>query len=278
MIATAFVGAQGNPAGESRRPTDKPLPAAGVRIPLVPYFRDLRTVTVSTGGREHSFLFDTGGGRTLITPALAARIGCRPSGRDVGYRMTGEPVVFQNCDRLGATAGGFPIGLSPVAVFDLAGLLPKELPALDGVLALDAFRGHVVTIDWTAGLVTVASSKESDRSARDRGVPLRFATGENGSSLTALVQVPATRGPYLWFLLDSGNIRGTLVAPHVREQGLLPFPSEATTTIRIGDGPPKTYDVSVADINYDGVLGTAFLRSAGVTIDLRRAPGASGRE
>lgn len=129
-------------------------------------------------------------------------------------------------------------------------------------------------IDGGPGLV----DDRDDGAVRDHGVPLRFATGDNGASLTALLQVPATRGPDLWFLLDSGNIRGTLVAPHVRDQDLLPFPTGATAAIRIGGGPSRSYDVSVADINYDGVLGTAFLGSAVVTIDLRRAPGAAGRE
>jgi hypothetical protein len=128
-------------------------------------------------------------------------------------------------------------------------------------------------IDGGPGLV----DDRDDGAVRDHGVPLRFATGDNGASLTALLPVPATRGPDLWFLLDSGNIRGTLVAPHVRDQDLLPFPTGATAAIRIGGGPSRSYDVSVADINYDGVLGTAFLGSAVVTIDLR-APGAAGRE
>ena len=259
IVATAAVWAR------ARRP-----PASAFRSSRT--FRELRTVSVAIDGREHALLFDTGGGRTLVAPAVAERIGCQPSGRDVGYRMSGEPVVFQNCDRLEARMGAYPLRLAPVAVFDVGALLPKELPPLDGVLALDAFRGQVVSLDWAASLVTVHSSTEAAAALRDHGVPSRFATGENGASLTALLPVPAMRGPNLWFLLDSGNIRGTLVAPHVRNERALAFPSDSTASIGIGAGAPRAHDVSITDINYDGVLGTAFLRSTIVTLDLRRAP------
>jgi hypothetical protein len=227
---------------------------------------------VRIDGSSYTFLVDTGGGRTLITPAAAATLGCRPYGRDVGYRMNGEAVSFQNCERLDASIGAFTFHMAPVAVFDVAALLPAELPPLHGVLSLDAFRGHVVTIDWAGSTATIHSAADQTAALRAHGVPLRVATGENGASLTALLPVRAAHGGHLWFLLDSGNIRGTLVGRHVRQEAALPFTSDSAATLQIGTMPPALYEVVVDDINYDGVLGTAFLMAHVVTLDLRQLP------
>lgn len=87
------------------------------------------------GGDTLTLLFDSGGGATLITPSLALRLGCHAYGRDVGHRMTGESVEFQQCDSLTLTFSGWQRRFTPVAVFDVNALLPAELPRLDGVLA-----------------------------------------------------------------------------------------------------------------------------------------------
>ena len=85
-------GAPGEPAA---------APTATSRSwPFNRYFRELKTARVSAAGRALTMLLDTGGGATLITPAVAAQIGCSPFGRDVGHRMTGEAVEFQRCEAL----------------------------------------------------------------------------------------------------------------------------------------------------------------------------------
>ena len=60
----------------------RPLPAVAARpvqpsqaelIALQPYMATpLRTVNVTLNGQTHRFLFDTGGGLTIISPQLAA--------------------------------------------------------------------------------------------------------------------------------------------------------------------------------------------------------------
>ncbi len=51
------------------------------------YVAGLVTIDVTINGETMPFLFDTGGGATLVTPEFAAAIGCEPWGRWVGYRM-----------------------------------------------------------------------------------------------------------------------------------------------------------------------------------------------
>jgi hypothetical protein len=242
--------------------------STSIAIELHPYFRDLESAELQVSGRKLNFLVDTAGGRTLISEELARSIGCTPSGHDVAYRMTGEPVVFANCNEFSASASGFELSLRPVAVFDVNKLLPPELPKLDGVLALDAFRGHVISIDWNAGRVIVHSRREAQRALAANGVPIRIATGENGAGLAALVPVTGTAGP-LWFLLDSGNIRGTLLARHVAEHDLLSRAADGTLSVAIGAKPAVRLVPIIDDINVDGVLGTAFLKLQIVTLDLR---------
>jgi hypothetical protein len=245
-------------------------PNESIVIELRPYFRDLRLTEVMMGDKRLEFLVDSAGGRTLISPETARAIGCTPSGRDVGYRMTGEPVIFENCDSLVASVSGFDVTLRPVAVFDVNALLPSELPKLDGVLALDAFRGQVVSFDWGHDRLIVHSAQGADDALSASGIPLRIATGETGASLTALVPVSGVSRP-LWFLLDSGNIRGTLVGRHVQEQGLLHSDADGTVRIAIGETPAVSLAPVVVEINLDGVLGTEYLVLQMITLDLRSA-------
>lgn len=250
--------------------SNAPIRAASIAIPLEPYFRDLRVVRVAAGETTLTLLLDTGGGATLITPQVAHAIGCRPHGADVGHRMSGEAVVFSRCDSLRLSAGAWSASLAPVGVFDVNALLPNELPRLDGVLALDAFRGQVVTLDWTAGTLIVHDPAQADSAVATSGVAFRAATGESGRFLTAFAQVEGTK-ELLWFLLDTGNIRGTLVAHSVLRDSLLPLRAPGEAQLRIGGRPAMALPFTAADLILDGVLGTDYFRRGPVTLDLRCA-------
>ena len=212
-----------------------------------------------------TLLFDTGGGATIITPAVAERIGCRLHGRDVGHRMTGEEVVFQRCDSVTIELAGRSRPIAPIAVYDVNALLPAELPRLDGVLALDAFRGQVVTLDWTQNRVLVRASAPT---AKEFAPPLRLATGESGRMLTAFLRIEGRRGP-LWLLLDSGNLRGLLVARHIVTDSEMVMTGDSVATLEVTGLPPARLPFAGADLIIDGALGTDFLRRGAITLDLR---------
>jgi hypothetical protein len=94
-----------------------------------------------------TFLFDTGEGVTAISPELADRIGCRPWGRITGFRMTGERGGNPHCDDLTFEANGATLSVPSAITFDIMKLMGDDtLPHLDGVLGLDAFAGHTITI------------------------------------------------------------------------------------------------------------------------------------
>jgi len=264
-MAQFLLGCSGSPPGATR-----PAAAGTLTLQLDQYFRELRTLRLDSEVGSLTLLFDTGGGATSVTPDVAARMGCEPYGRDVAHRMTGELVEFRQCDAREFRVGDWRGRVEPLAVFDVNALLPRELPRLDGVLALDAFRGHVFTLDWPAGQLQVHPDDEAGRIAASRGLTLRLATGDTGRTLEVFLPVDSTRGR-LWFLLDSGNIRGTLVSRYVVEHGLLPVAQGARGSLVIGGRAPVDLPVVVDDLVIDGALGTGYLMTGPVTLDLRIA-------
>jgi hypothetical protein len=265
--ALALLGAVVAACAPARDPETATQARAAV-LALQPYFRDLKTVHVTTPAGRLTMLLDTGGGATLVTPEVAGRIGCQPFGRDVGYRMSGERVEFRRCESLSVSDGMWQRLVEPVAVFDVNGLLPPELPPLDGVLALDAFRGDVITIDWPAGALTVHAGEAGQAALQQHGLPARIATGESGRFFSAFVPVAASRGR-MWLLLDSGNLRGTLVDRHVVRDGLLNLTESGDAALRVGPRPAVDVRVESAELVIDGTLGTAYLLRGPVTLDLR---------
>lgn len=266
LIASAACTESRTKRGEA--PEGKTL-STPARVRLHPYFRDLRTVRAIVGDDTLLLLLDTGGGETLITPEVATSLGCRPHGRSVGHRMSGEPVLFSYCDSVRMSIDGASLRLAPIGVFDLNALLPPELPRLDGVLALDAFRGTVLTVDWAGDSVVAHGPSAADAAVAATGIPVRFATGSDGASLTALVEVQGRRGP-LWLLLDSGNLRGTLLDEHVLRDSLLDV-VDGRADLRIVGRSSWPTTITSAPLILDGALGTDFLRRGPVTVDLRAA-------
>lgn len=238
-------------------------------LTLKPYFRGLRTVSVTVGARSLNMLFDTGGGATVIAPDVAASMGCTPHGQDTGHRMSGEAVTMSRCETITLSSGAWSRTLAPVGVFDVGALLPSELPHVDGLLALDAFDGRAITLDWARNTVTVVDPARADAVVRATGVPFRRATGDNGRFLSAIVSVRGTRDP-LWFLLDSGNIKGLIVNTHVIAESLLPLTPAGEGVFVLGPRPPVSLPFTAESLVIDGAFGTDFLQRGPVTLDLRK--------
>ena len=241
-------------------PTLQRAPDDGsVVVALDPYLGRLVTVPVVLRGQRLTLLLDTGGGQTLITPRAAARIGCTPSGRSTGFRMTGEQVVFEHCDTSELEIAGRTIVKPGLAVWDVMAVLPKGLPPLDGVLALDTFAGQPFTLQLAARTLTLESARSLERRvATMTRVQARTATGLAGGDMTMFVRGALDKRG--WFLFDSGNLDLTLVAPHMVQRRVA-VPSQLESAALSLDGlPTRNVPVSVREIIYDGVLAEDFLR------------------
>lgn len=273
LLLAAATGAHAAPTEPELEPDDGP-----VAVALTPWLRALHSVEVGVEGRPHRMLLDTGGGLTLLTPEAAARLGCSPQGRTTGHRMGGQRVDFQWCPAMTLTLGGRRLRHAPVAVFDLMALLPEGLPPLDGLLALDAFDGHAITLaQGEATLMLHAGGLPPGPPEDGLRLAARRGAAGGGAMLTLHLSVQGPRpGPPLWFLLDSGNLAGTLVAPHalaVLDPEGVPEPDgqRRLPRLQLGDLVMEAAPAWEREIIHDGVLGADFFDGADVTLDLRAA-------
>lgn len=263
--------------------TPPPAGGAGVRvIPLEPYFRELRSVTVTVAGQPRRFLFDTGGGQTIISPALAAEVGCQPYGRSVGYRMSGERVDFENCDGVELGIGDYAPGAATVAVWDVGAVLPAELPPLDGVISLKSFDDELITLDLARSQLMVETDLSFEqRTTSMSPVPMRVGTGQSGAGIVVYVGVEVDQGQ-AWFQLDSGNIAGVQVSPDIVALFGIHLAEDQRASIAV-DGAAvldsvrlaipglgsSAVEVSIRSLIIDGALSFDFIQRWVFSLDLR---------
>jgi hypothetical protein len=235
---------------------------APVQVALNPYIGRLVTVDVLVEGDTARLIFDTGGGETIISPEIAGRIGCDPTGRSVGFRMSGERVDFQRCYAVTISIGGLTFEHEELGVWDINAVLPEGVPPVDGVLSLKTFSTQPLTLDLGAGTLTLETAASYRDRIRDMTrLNSRLATGTDGDELDVFVRgkvdAPA------WFLLDNGNLDVVQAAPH------LGGPEDVWEHVLHLDGmPPVSTSFRTRDIIYDGVLSEEFMRGWLFSFDL----------
>lgn len=74
-------------------------------IKLQRFRKALWKVHVTLKGKEGDFLFDTGGGVTLVTEEFSKGIDCKYWGRSTGYNMFGKKGEGPHCDDVAISAG-----------------------------------------------------------------------------------------------------------------------------------------------------------------------------
>lgn len=241
-------------------------------VKLEPYAGRLRQVAVNIAGGEHKFLFDTGGGHTLISPALAAALECRPSGRALGFRMSGERFETPVCEGVNYGIGSFAAPPETVGVYDLGALLPKELPPIDGLISLATFAGRSFALDL-AGNTMIVDAALGPRSAPNQAFPCRVATGVDGADYVLFAGVERA-GSRFWLEVDTGNLDLIRIAPHAATAfGLLPE-GKNPQAIEFGLGrmAPSKFEARAVDLIYDGAINAQFLEQGMLIADLRRKP------
>ena len=241
-----------------------------IEISLNPYVGRLVTVNALAGDDTLKLLFDTGGGETYIIPDVANRLGCTPSGRSVGFRMSGEMVESQYCHDISLSIGGVSFQHETIGVWDINNVLPEGLPRLDGILSLKTFINQPFTIDLSSKRL-ILETKESleDRTNKMTRLESRIATGPDGSELTIFLLGKVR--DFGWFLLDSGNLDVVLVSQHLAKKILL----DTTASSNIWESELQLRNLSsvstrfrTKDIIYDGALSEEFMRKWIFTFDL----------
>ncbi len=236
-----------------------------IHLPLEPY-RNRLAARIDVAGKPRLFQFDTAGGITIISPALAKEIGCAPWGALTGFHMTGTKISSPRCDGVHMDWKGVPLALPVVGVADAGS---PESPT-DGLLSLDAFAGRTVTIDFAGGEFIIESPQSAAERTRDAiEIPAHIARELSGRALSMFVDVPTAKGP-LRMELDSGNGGTILVSRNNLALLGLDAKTEAPQTGRftVAPGVEAQGLIFSPDLVLDGNLGMPFLKDWVVTLDL----------
>ena len=251
-----------------------PVPEPEAVITLEPW-RTRWVLRAEVAGATRRLLLDTGGGITLLSPAIAKAAGCTPWGRRTGYNMFGKRFEGPSCNGIALSVGGRRLVPAVTGLVRMAALNPAD-SALDGLAALDLFEGRVVTLDLGRGRLIVESPASlRARIGAMRPLPIRLKRELEGLALAVMTGVP-TRSGWLWMELDSGNGGTVLVSKPVA--ALVGLDSSVAgrqqADFAVMEGVRvRTGDAFTPDLIMDGNLGMPFLRHWIVTLDLQAGTG-----
>jgi hypothetical protein len=241
-------------------------------IPLEVFAGKQFTVQATVGGAQRRFLFDTGEGVTMISPAVARAIGCAPWGNVTAFRMTGERLDVPRCDNVAFGLNGRRLVAPTTIVFDLS-KIDEQTASLDGAVGLDLFADRIITIRFASREVIVETpASAAARVRRAVAVPIRLSRPGEGAALDVNIGVDTPRGR-AWMELDSGNAGPTIfVSPWIAPLlGLRTDTREAQpVTARIAPGLVFSGQARVfPDMIMDGNIGMQLMGRRDLTLDLR---------
>ncbi len=241
------------------------LGAAPATFKLEPYRKNMGMHAI-VGGKEGFFVFDTGGGISLLSPKFAEGIGCKPWGRLTGFQMFGKRLDAPRCEDVSVAIGGRQFTAPAMGVFDVMTLFPQGAEPIDGLISLNVFANRVITIDFPARTLTIDA--KAGKSAIE--VPARLVREVQGAALAVSIAVPTKQGK-VWMELDSGNGGTILVSKTYAElfsldttkEGPQPIAFDIAKGLRV-----ESADAFAPDMIIDGNIGMPFLKNVAVTMDL----------
>ena len=243
-------------------------------IKLAAYQEKQFAVQAIVGGKERTFLFDTGEGITMISPQVAADLSCEPWGNIVGFRMLGERFDAPHCDNVNFDFGVSAFRVSNTIVYDLAKISGADAPPVDGAIGLDMFAGRTITLEMSAKRLIIETEKTAEcRAKNGNEIPMRISRSEGGS-LDVNLGVRTSRG-LLWMELDSANAGPTVfVAPAVASLLGLDAKTRQPQTVKLDFGAGVLFEGKARvfpDMIIDGNVGMQFLKDRVITLDLKNS-------
>jgi hypothetical protein len=150
-----------------------------------------------------------------------------------------------------------------------------ETPPLGGVISLQTFEGHPITLDLANNRLIVETEQSlAERVADMKELRSRLSRQSGGATVDVFVAANTPNGR-IWLELDSGNFGPVFLAPHALQQlGVnlyAPNKARATKPVKLdflGLGTVETM-ARERDIIYDGQLNFDTISKMVVTIDLR---------
>lgn len=241
-------------------------------IELTTYQKKQFSISAVVGGKERTFLFDTGEGITMISPQVAADLNCEPWGNIVGFRMLGERFEAPRCDAVNFNMAGEMFHAPNTVVYDLSKISGDDAPPVDGAIGLDLFAGRTITLELSAKRLILETKKSAARRARAGiEIPMRISRSDGGA-LDVNLGVRTKRG-ILWMELDSANAGPTIfVAPAVAPLLNLETTSRQPQLVNLDLGSGVTFQGKARvfpDMIMDGNIGVQFLINRNITLDLK---------
>jgi hypothetical protein len=232
------------------------------------------TVEVVVNGKARTFYFDSGGGISGISPALAKEIGCEPLGEMSGYNAGGMVFKIKRCEDVALSMNGFTVKRD-VAVFDPKDFFPNAKGQIDGSIALDAFDNRIFTMDLAGNRLMVETEKSLKNRIRQMN-PLTARTSREigGATLDIFIAAQTPNGK-IWMLADTGNTNKMLFTPAAQKQLGISFDDEKGAKII---KPVKINLINLGEIEmdsrervmiYDGMLNYDLLAKMILTADFR---------
>lgn len=232
------------------------------------------TINVQIGGKTYPFLFDSGGGITLISPAIAKEIGCEPFGQVTGFNAGGTRLDFKRCDNVDLKTGDYTVRLN-VGVFEVMTLFSPDTKEIGGFVSLQTFENRVITIDLAGNKMIVENENSMKERIKDmKPLESRIGSQGGGAVIDLFVAANSPKGK-IWMEVDTGNFSTLQFAPHAQEMLGINFdaPNKAKMT-----RPAKLDIAGLGEIEmpararqmiYDGMLNYDAISKMVLTIDLR---------
>ena len=262
-------------------------------------------VTVLVNGRAHRLIVDTGFYMTALDSAVASALRLRL--RDISWNRGGggagiarDSVRVARADGVRIELGATSVGPLQVLVLPLDRLLgPVSGRRIDGILGADLFARFVVEADFAAD--TLRLYAPGGYRPRPGAVVISVDVRGGIPFVGGTLAVPGMPPLDARFMIDLGAKANVLLTePFAARHGLdtlSSFPSFVTPfgagmsgetryrffradSVSIAGGPSVVWPRVVTGISvggtlrsqeYDGLLGTALLRSHRVTFDLPRS-------
>ena len=247
---------------------------AQTKISLENYFRTLKSVKVEIEHKTYNFLFDTGGGLTIVSPEIVKEINKSAYGNSVGFRMSGETIETKVCDSLNIKIGGLNFFHASVGVFDIMSLLPKELNRVDGLISLKTFEQMKIVLNLSENELIIETDESFGKKNKSMDlVESRFANGTNGTELNIFIGTPFNHHLW-WFLFDSGNISQTKISTNVAKEWELKTNDEGGITalgeIKFAIANDSITAPTILDkIIYDGAWSFDFISQSEYAISFK---------
>ena len=271
FLAAVALCLWGNWSGVSPAIQKESLPAPLATISLEPYLGAQAIVHAVVAGQPGTFLFDTGEGVSSFSPAFAEKIGCRPWGRITGFRMSGERLDNQHCDRITFRLSDQALTAPVVSTVDIMKFLGPNVPPVDGSLGLDIFAGRTITIIPRRVIILESPKSLAVRLRDAHEFPIRMVRDVEGIALSVDAAVRTPEG-MAWMELDSGNGGSFVIANHIAP--LLGLRTDVSTPesarFYLANGIAVEGMTRTRDLIMDGNIGARFLNHWILTLDLQR--------